>query len=410
MTKKKKESWEVPALMKSATIRTEAEYKALLDKLTKGKDDFFYIFTPLGGYAFRRNSVFISVTPAISSVRDDLEFAWIVCPPIPKSQYREVLDFFRAVWYKHRSEAIVLIYFNKKEKKWRFEAPEQEVSSAHVNYEPIHEIPKGYVHAGTIHSHCNFGSFQSGTDNNDARHRPGLHVVIGHVDSGKPTIDVSLNTGTQNWDIKERAMFPYNRQETEWTQKKWLDKVKSKAEATVKSKVTKEKTTTVIYGGRYSGSTNRLFGHGYLNHDEWEDGYADPHSSNGCGFGGLTADTKNKSDETTEIIKIQEIGYRFSQRTKRVEAFIIHSNVEIPKTSKKQDLFNKNGAAAGGNGNAESVNKDLADDELLDNIDDMYYYDLNKETNEYELNEDRYNARYEERKEEIKKKSVELAL
>lgn len=94
-------------------------------------------------------------------------------------------DFFKKVLERHHSEAAVIVTYSIREKKFSLFIPEQYVSygGVHQKYNPEH-LRDGWYAVGTIHSHCDFGAFHSGTDTHDADDMDGLHMTIGMI--GKP--------------------------------------------------------------------------------------------------------------------------------------------------------------------------------------------------------------------------------
>lgn len=138
-------------------------------------------------------------------------------PLVPAELCSQILDFFQRIWEKHHAEAEVILTARieveegiPRIKEWRPFIPTQKVSTTGVEsaYDPAH-IAKGHQVVGTVHSHCNFGAFHSGTDTNDARGMDGLHMTIGHVD--KPRIEVaamvSVNGMRVNYDWSRVADF-----------------------------------------------------------------------------------------------------------------------------------------------------------------------------------------------------------
>lgn len=115
-------------------------------------------------------------------------FYW-TAPPVPAEVCASIVSFFRHIFEKQRTEAEVLLLIHKETMEWKVWIPTQEVSYSGVKsvYEPA-DIPKGYVLVGTMHSHCDFGAFHSGTDTNDAREFDGLHITIGKIMEDKPEI------------------------------------------------------------------------------------------------------------------------------------------------------------------------------------------------------------------------------
>ena len=102
-------------------------------------------------------------------------------PKIPMALVQKALDFFQAVYKKHSAEAAVLLTLDN-DRKWGLEVPNQAVSGASVHYRVDMEQHKVPI-AGTIHSHCNMGSFFSGTDDHDDEALDGVHIVIGKLES-----------------------------------------------------------------------------------------------------------------------------------------------------------------------------------------------------------------------------------
>lgn len=140
---------------------------------------------------------------------------------IPKETFAYVKRYFQKIYDVHGTEAAVILMVNMTKKDWQIlYVPQVHSSGGGVNYlmpkDNIVGVPdktkryyeevfkdkkaselmaksfedfnrlsnEGYVVYGTIHSHCNFAAFHSGTDDNDETNFPGLHITIGNVRSG----------------------------------------------------------------------------------------------------------------------------------------------------------------------------------------------------------------------------------
>lgn len=146
--------------------------------------------------------------------------------PYPLEQLHDTMAYFKAIYDKYGTEAVVLLMFNFETKEWRTLKVLQ-LGAAHAAvqyiypsngpnkkypltekifddeklkdlqlkvYENYSELTnQGFAIIGTIHSHCNFGAFHSGTDNHDEMNFDGLHITIGKVNSG--------------WDFAQRWML-----------------------------------------------------------------------------------------------------------------------------------------------------------------------------------------------------------
>ena len=103
--------------------------------------------------------------------------------------------FFRRVWYQYKGEAEVNLLYSKADKKYKLVARPQNVSGGGVSYSPkirgeedpvevqfySEQRKQGWLRVGTIHSHCDFGAFHSGTDTHDEEHQDGVHITCGNV-------------------------------------------------------------------------------------------------------------------------------------------------------------------------------------------------------------------------------------
>ncbi len=113
-------------------------------------------------------------------------------PPFPAELMSQVHGFFAHTLKTHKSEAMVLLFLND-EDKWSIEVPPQKVSHTSIAYDLTdYPLPADAKLVGTIHSHCDFSAFHSGTDETDAAKHDGVHITIGHVDKDTAEYDVMV--------------------------------------------------------------------------------------------------------------------------------------------------------------------------------------------------------------------------
>jgi hypothetical protein len=166
-------------------------------------DPFYYVMGADGPYMMKR-TLYGRALVKIKSI-DHLPkhdgMLWHSIPKVPSGLIGQAWSFFRSTWTSKKSEAMV--YLTHKDGVYRIFVPTQEASAAHVKtvMNPNH-IAEGWIVAGTIHSHCNFGAFHSGTDTGDAADHDGLHITIGHVDTDKPSIEGMISVNGVNWDME----------------------------------------------------------------------------------------------------------------------------------------------------------------------------------------------------------------
>ena len=124
-------------------------------------------------------------------------------PKISGLVMAQAKTFFKSVFEKHRSESYLTLYYSKKLEQYRLWCPKQTVSYASVNYDRTDGVPveernylgndgDGWQMVGTIHSHCDFSAFHSGTDEADEATFDGVHLTFGHVPRDRFSIASSL--------------------------------------------------------------------------------------------------------------------------------------------------------------------------------------------------------------------------
>ena len=114
---------------------------------------------------------------------------------IPYQLFLSIEMFFDDVYKKFKSEAAVLLYYNRPENKWAYCVPQQTVSAAAVSYDiakgvtyviednldaGVDKLPEGeWSQVGSIHSHASMSAFHSGVDDKDEFGFDGIHITIG---------------------------------------------------------------------------------------------------------------------------------------------------------------------------------------------------------------------------------------
>ena len=146
-------------------------------------DETCYIIAKSGIFLKKKLDLVESLTPVdkISFLNDIPSFAKLNIPKIPLRMFGNILGFFKEVYKLYRSEAVVLVFYNKEKKIFKVHVPEQEVSFSSVSYDSTKTI-KDFQLIGSIHSHSSMSAFHSGTDVNDENKFDGIHITVGKVD------------------------------------------------------------------------------------------------------------------------------------------------------------------------------------------------------------------------------------
>lgn len=127
----------------------------------------------------------------------DMQFR-LKLPKVPGRIIAQALTFFRAVFDQYASEAYVTLLFSSKLQQYRLWCPKQTVSRASVNYDrtdqPSFEDRQtnDWQMVGTIHSHCDFSAYHSGTDEFDESTFDGIHITLGHVNKSQFSMASSI--------------------------------------------------------------------------------------------------------------------------------------------------------------------------------------------------------------------------
>lgn len=129
------------------------------------------------GRAFVKQKYYPSHLPRLGGE----QFGWIA-PIIPKEIFAQIVHFFTRIYDKYKAEAEVILLMDLETKEWEIFVPFQKVSGGSVEsvFEPK-DIPEGKLIVGSMHSHCDFSAFHSGTDMNDASQMDGVHFTIGNL-------------------------------------------------------------------------------------------------------------------------------------------------------------------------------------------------------------------------------------
>ena len=119
-------------------------------------------------------------------------------PKVPGRIIGQALTFFRKVWYLHKSEAYVTLLYSAKLDQYKLWCPKQEVSGTSVNYDRTDQPSfedrntNDWQMCGTIHSHCDFSAYHSGTDTHDESTFDGIHITLGHVNRAQFSMAASV--------------------------------------------------------------------------------------------------------------------------------------------------------------------------------------------------------------------------
>jgi hypothetical protein len=147
-------------------------------------DTIYYLLSRDGLFLVKRTPFFEAVVPAtgIPWLESQGAEVHLNAPPLPAAVLLQAVAFFRAVYTRYQSEAVLLLAWREATRTYELVVPHQIVGGGHCDYE-VREFPSGRMRLGTIHSHAAVEAFHSLRDWQDERFEDGLHLTIGNLDA-----------------------------------------------------------------------------------------------------------------------------------------------------------------------------------------------------------------------------------
>ena len=180
-----------------------------MDKYIVNKDEVFerYDDALFKGYVRTR--------PQVTKMDPYLSY---VGPKISMESWKQILAFFDWAYKEHKVEAQVRLYLNQKQGTWQAWAfPQEGEAAATTEVAEACDVEckktelysaKGWIEAGTVHSHGAMPAFQSGTDKSNEDTKQGIHITVGKL-------------GERVYDLHGRLTFRgvfYNVDWSDWFQ------------------------------------------------------------------------------------------------------------------------------------------------------------------------------------------------
>ena len=212
----------------------------ICDKDTKIEDlpqeGTYYVITADGPFLHKdtdliKGFVKVKALPFLGTIEPTVS---VKLPKVPPEVILKAWLFFRRVFRRDRSEAELNLYFNRAKEDYLLVCRSQGGSFGGVHYgrkfdnetwqttEQPEEIPEedretvaelhqlasqGYRKVGTVHSHCSFNAFHSGTDIGDEATKDGIHITIGHVDRDNFSLAVSIAVNDNRFSLLPESVI-----------------------------------------------------------------------------------------------------------------------------------------------------------------------------------------------------------
>ncbi len=220
-------------------------------------DKFFYLVAQEGLFLCRNHPFFqscVKIETGPKHLASQKEFMRMSYPSIPRALLERAVGFFQLVADKQNSEAAVILVYRPETKKVELIVPDQKaINSAAYQGQPhgypmdvkyeIPPLPKGTLLIGDIHSHVDGSAYASMTDETDELHRPGVHIVVGHINDEPPSFHCEVVVDGTRFEAKlDEVTEGYEKRRKGEVPKDWVEKVKLEV-----------KTYGITCGGDYYG-------------------------------------------------------------------------------------------------------------------------------------------------------------
>lgn len=241
------------------------------DNMPWPEDKFFYLLARDGLFLCRNHEFFASSTKVEKGPKDlasHSESLHLSYPKIPQAILERAVGFFQLVVDKQNSEAAVVVAWNRNTNQVELVIPDQigvnsgysSAGSPHgypmdVKYD-IPTFPPNLALIGDIHCHVDGSACASYTDEHDEVHRPGIHIVVGHIGEEPPQFHIEAVADGKRFDVKDLKLVceGYHKRRMEEVPLDWLDKVKLEKKTYESVGYSGGGYTGGYYGG-YGGTT-----------------------------------------------------------------------------------------------------------------------------------------------------------
>ena len=207
-------------------------------QMPRPDDPEFYLLTGDGTFICRNHSFFESDVPASRQPRTLAGHAprcIIKYPKLGVAALEYIVGFFDVIFRMHSSEAIVLLYWDLKRKRYLLRVPKQEAtvwesysgrrSPLDVRYTILPDVAAHQLLVGDIHSHGDIGAHASYMDEQDEQSRDGIHAVVGCIDRKLPQFHQEIVIDRHRFTLKFEHIFQGFGKRRRNIPQVWIDQV-----------------------------------------------------------------------------------------------------------------------------------------------------------------------------------------
>lgn len=158
----------------------------------------------------------VKVDGPIPFLEDHPEHCQLHCGPIPSEMLSQMVGFFQAAYRMHGGEAALVLLYYPETGRFAWHCPKQTIQmylwwnklcpEDSVEYDNPLTLPEGAVHFGDAHSHIGPPT-PSLVDENDEAHLDGLHMIVGYINSQRPSYHLDFCIDGHRFKVPTGAIF-----------------------------------------------------------------------------------------------------------------------------------------------------------------------------------------------------------
>lgn len=201
-------------------------------------DPVFYWITGSGNFLCRNHEMFsadVAVERHPRSLSPHESLCRLNLPKLSRAALEFIVGFFGTIFEIHRSEAIVLLFWDPARERYRLCVPPQKATvwqnldGSRWPVDVVYQVPpdwtKRYRIIGDIHSHGNHGAYASLTDRDDEKYRDGVHVVFGDIQLEPPSFSGDFSVDGCRFPLKFGDIFRGYGRRRRMIPRTWLESV-----------------------------------------------------------------------------------------------------------------------------------------------------------------------------------------
>ena len=195
-----------------------------------------YLVTQDGLFIVRDTPLFsVSVrVDGVPGLAPHTPYLHLKIPPLPVALVERAIGFFRAVYERWQGEAILILFYEERSRRYQLAAPPQLIrgrfergrfrAELQLEYGTCERPGPEFVRLGTFHSHGHAGPTHSQVDEHDELYESGLHITAGYVHSSAPKFAAAFVVGRTRFTVAPADIVPPLRAARRWPAA-WMDRV-----------------------------------------------------------------------------------------------------------------------------------------------------------------------------------------